>query len=317
MRGFVLVFVGLVCRIQGQRSEVADTVLSSSQQVVERKWSNSKTESAPAKKFAQLLSAFNPAARPVAFSPDCSRSKGGHLFFTNADIAGLRRNAGVPRLQDSSPPEVDEETRKKQAEVARATLAAGFDLLARMHGAEFELRHESFCAHRALVEGCRDVNRGEHAAIAQAAIEEFGLKSQAAVVSADIAGRRTEAYINGANPQKSEIDRAARNLHAAVLANTAYEPVLKAVPYGFASKNPSQEALVGQLINHAEKRALADLLLKGNEKFTLRVNFGVCADCHLFFKNAAMMLRQPIKLCEPVGQPIHDFDIYGSCSCGL
>ena len=75
-------------------------------------------------------------------------------------------------------------------------------------------------------------------------------------------------------------------------------------------------AQVRSLQHHAEKRARADLLLRGDSgsDLAMRINFKVCADCHAFLKAAAKLLCRCITVHEPKVR--HTFDEHGVCSCG-
>ena len=50
---------------------------------------------------------------------------------------------------------------------------------------------------------------------------------------------------------------------------------------------------------HAEKKALATLLLRSAPELKMRVNIKVCADCQSFLTYAAQYLRMPIEVLEP------------------
>ena len=72
--------------------------------------------------------------------------------------------------------------------------------------------------------------------------------------------------------------------------------------------------MVHSLKFHAEKKALASLLLGGAPDLALDINFSVCADCHHFLTHAAEMLGREIRVSEPKLR--HDFGARGGCSCG-
>ena len=78
---------------------------------------------------------------------------------------------------------------------------------------------------------------------------------------------------------------------------------------------PSQES---SLRHHAEKKALAALLERdganaaADQDLALAVNIKVCADCHEFFKGAALLLGRTIRVQEP--GLLHVF-AGGGCSC--
>ena len=76
------------------------------------------------------------------------------------------------------------------------------------------------------------------------------------------------------------------------------------------------------LSNHAEKKALAQLLIdeekNGNKNapsfapLSVEINFKMCADCHDFFKGASACLGRRITVKEPT--MLHVFED-GECSC--
>jgi hypothetical protein len=47
---------------------------------------------------------------------------------------------------------------------------------------------------------------------------------------------------------------------------------------------------------HAEKKALASLLLRHAPELAMSVNIKMCADCHAFFRHASQMLGQTIQV---------------------
>ena len=105
---------------------------------------------------------------------------------------------------------------------------------------------------------------------------------------------------------------AAAALYRRVRAETAYEPVLHALPYAFTQR-VSEAEQVTSLMFHAEKKTLAALLLAGAPALALRINFGVCAECHAFLTHAAKLLGRPFTVLEPSKE--HVFKPSGGCSC--
>ena len=118
-------------------------------------------------------------------------------------------------------------------------------------------------------------------------------------------------YVNG--PESKEVDDALEKLYSDVSLRTNYSPRFDALPFNFANRNYT-EAHVRSLKFHAEKKALATLLLKNSEKLSMRVNIKCCADCHSFLTFASAMLKREICVLEPTRS--HSFQ-YGKCSCGL
>ena len=70
------------------------------------------------------------------------------------------------------------------------------------------------------------------------------------------------------------------------------------MPLG-AQEDLSRSAAISSLQCHAEKKALADLLLRRCSSLTVRVNLKMCADCQAFLKHAAVLLCRPIEVLEP------------------
>jgi len=123
---------------------------------------------------------------------------------------------------------------------------------------------------------------------------------------------------------------ATTNSMAAEIANTVqdlvqqmnHEFVTSALPLEFQahSRQKGQEI---SLANHAEKKALAQLLLEERKKsssdfgdtyttLSVEINFKMCADCHAFFKGASSVLDRRITVKEPT--MLHVFED-GECSC--
>ena len=75
---------------------------------------------------------------------------------------------------------------------------------------------------------------------------------------------------------------------------------------------PTQAQRQSSLRQHAEKKALADLPLRGSPELTLQINLKVCADCHAFLKGASHVLSRTIRVQEP--GLMHTF-CAGACSC--
>ena len=95
-----------------------------------------------------------------------------------------------------------------------------------------------------------------------------------------------------------KLDPAVEELFGKVCEHTAYQPVCAAVPFHFARRMSTKEQ-VDFLKYHAEKKALATLLLRSAPELKMRVNIKVCADCHSFLTHAAQYLGRPIEVLEP------------------
>ena len=115
---------------------------------------------------------------------------------------------------------------------------------------------------------------------------------------------------------------------AADVANTVQDLVRKidhkfvtsALPIEFQAHS-TQRGQDISLMNHAEKKALAQLLLdearnpQDRSSFTtlsVEINFKMCADCHAYFKGASALLGRRITVKEPA--ILHVFED-GECSC--
>ena len=90
------------------------------------------------------------------------------------------------------------------------------------------------------------------------------------------------------------------------------QPQVHALPMGFV-REATRDEQERSLREHAEKRALAELLRRGSDDLSIRISFKVCADCHLFLKSAAALFKRRIRVHEP--SLLHDFDEGGDCSC--
>jgi len=84
----------------------------------------------------------------------------------------------------------------------------------------------------------------------------------------------------------------------------------------------SRDEVERSLSYHAEKKALAALLLLGDRPrsresqgaLRVEVNFKMCADCHEAFRCAARLWRRHLECRD--GARLHRFDPSGRCSCG-
>ena len=81
-------------------------------------------------------------------------------------------------------------------------------------------------------------------------------------------------------------------------------------------RNSSTSQQVNSLRHHAEKKALAELLARGQGAseiaLDVRINFKCCADCHELYKAASLLHGRRILLREPT--LVHTFQD-GRCSC--
>ena len=81
-------------------------------------------------------------------------------------------------------------------------------------------------------------------------------------------------------------------------------------------RNSSTSQQVNSLRHHAEKKALAELLARGEREgeiaLDVRINFKCCTDCHELYKAASLLHGRRILLREPT--LVHTFQD-GRCSC--
>ena len=213
---------------------------------------------------------------------------------------------------DSQPPSASVQP------LSRPRLDAAFKLLDRVHRSPVVV--DSYRTHHMLLSTCRGLGDEARAAAVQAAIERYDLSSLGAVVHFSVGGQAAEEeYVNGAVGGSSALDGAVEDLFGRVLSETEYTPVVEALPYGFVQSS-SEAAQVRSLKFHAEKKALATMLLRGTPEaeLSMRVNIKVCADCHSFLSHASKLLGRPIRVEETITSRRHDFGAAGDsdCSCG-
>merc|ERR1712178_547375 len=75
---------------------------------------------------------------------------------------------------------------------------------------------------------------------------------------------------------------------------TAYMPKLHALPWAFG-QNWTRQMQELTLQHHAEKKALAVLLARGETHLNVYINFNACMDCHEFFKSSSRLLGRRIQ----------------------
>merc|ERR1712224_796344 len=83
------------------------------------------------------------------------------------------------------------------------------------------------------------------------------------------------------------------------------------LPWAFV-RNSTRKQQEDSLKLHAEKKALAVLLARGEAELNVSIEFNACIDCHAFFKSASLLLGRRIQLRQP--KMVHMF-IDGCCSC--
>lgn len=184
-----------------------------------------------------------------------------------------------------------------EATAACGELSAGFDLLDAVYDAG--LGACSYPLHRNLLEACTRAGAFARADRVQEAIDRLGLRSvaPAAHARAHQSGGGTLVYGNGGLPKA--LGAASRALCDRAAADAGYAPQLHALPFSFR-RNSTAAQQRNSLKHHAEKKALADLLARGEDRLEIGVNFRVCADCHAFFKAASNLVDgRPIVVSEP------------------
>jgi pentatricopeptide repeat protein len=214
-------------------------------------------------------------------------------------------------------PPVGTYTAVMQTLVSASQHDAGVALLERVHASPHVAN--SYPTHFVLLNACRHAGDAHRADFVQATMDRLGLKKTLnARVTAAVGPptRRKELhFINGPTYGREGARRneALHSLYGRVQRSTAYKPQLAALPFAFTRRSSEAEQ-VDSLKFHAEKKALAELLLRGADDLEMRVNIKVCADCHHFLAHAAKLLGRPIRVLEPSRQ--HVFDGKGGCSCG-
>merc|ERR1712196_209068 len=120
----------------------------------------------------------------------------------------------------------------------------------------------------------------------QKAIEELGHIAKPAEARAIVSGKE-RTYKNGRKERELNkiVDGLWRDMN--------HKPVFRVLPLPF-TEDVREESQIMSLRGHAEKIALADLLLHGEEELHLIVNINMCADCHAFLLGASKILKRKI-----------------------
>jgi pentatricopeptide repeat protein len=169
-------------------------------------------------------------------------------------------------------------------------------------------------------------------------ISDQNLKPLAALATARVGGcvrnfdnKIDSKYsVDGGAPLVDSVDRGEGHdaTSMADIANTVQDLVRKmdhkfvtsALPIEFQAHS-TQSGQEISLMNHAEKKALAQLLLDETRNpqdrpsfasLSVEINFKMCADCHAYFKGASALLGRRITVKEPT--MLHVF-VDGECSC--
>ena len=217
-------------------------------------------------------------------------------------------------------PDLSSLTAAMQVLTAASELDAAFELIV-----AFPLSLTSYKLHHVLLTACRRVGDSRAGSL-QSSIHRRGLMGLPAVVRFDCAadgagGEEEQHHVNGCSTligvdaygaNALALDAAVEELYERVAAQSAYTPRFEALPLDFVQR-ASEAEQVHSLKYHAEKRALASMLLRGASKLTMRVNIKVCVDCHSFLLHAASVLGKPISIDDP--KQTHLFAPGGGCSC--
>ena len=199
--------------------------------------------------------------------------------------------------------------------VAAGQIAAGFELLARVHANADVMATGTFVVHWTLLSACSTAGDAAGAARVQGFMDYYKLESLQAVAHAVVHGTDVR-FEDGAEGTPPWLREELRSLWRRVHAQTEYEPCFEAIPHA-ARERFEHNWAISSLQHHAEKKALAELLRQGSDVLTVRVNLKMCADCHAFFKGAAKLVRRRITVHEldTRGSRAHTFDEGGRCSC--
>eukprot|EP00964_Phaeocystis_antarctica_P100862 scaffold66406_cov66-Phaeocystis_antarctica.AAC.7 len=186
----------------------------------------------------------------------------------------------------------------------------GFALLDELEQRGLGSRPEAYPIYHSLLKACVTAGDAAQAARVQDAIDARPMLSALApLASATLPTGQLVTYQNGGLP--AEPAAAARKLCVRAARRSKYTPQLHALPVAFL-RNSTTSQQVNSLRHHAEKKALADLLARGEQRLDIRINFKCCADCHELFKGASLLQGRPILLREPT--LVHTFQD-GRCSC--
>jgi len=119
---------------------------------------------------------------------------------------------------------------------------------------------------------------------------------------------------NGSIAGTVDIAREARVLVHALQRRAGYVPVLTAAPERSGRGERLSSARRRRILSqHAEKKALAAQLRMGYPAPRLELSHRMCADCHAFFRAAAVDSQRPIVCID--ARVRHEFGVDGRCSC--
>ena len=133
-------------------------------------------------------------------------------------------------------------------------------------------------------------------------LTDHGVQSISAKVTFSIMGKDIQ-YGNGL--ESSDVNDALEQLYSDVCERTEYSPRFDALPFYFA-ETQKKDLQIRSLKYHAEKKALATMLMNDSEDLSMRVNIKVCVDCHSFLSHASKMLGKEISVLEPAQAHLFD-----------
>ena len=196
-----------------------------------------------------------------------------------------------------------------EAAASSGEIDEGFLLLDDVY--EAGLTAASYPLHRNLLLACRVAGELQRADALQQTIDQLRIRSIDPLVKVRRRhGHAPQMFRNGGLPEDQ--GKAARALCLRLRRHGTYTPQTRALPFAML-RNSTHRMQVNSLQHHAEKKALAHLLLANSEELEMDVNIRVCVDCHAFLKSASSLLRRPIIVNEPTMS--HVFRD-GRCSCG-
>ena len=233
-----------------------------------------------------------------------------------AACAGLRDGARALQVLNTMTERYDLEPDVASFDAAMEALStsgdldAGFELLERVHRTDDpELLKASYPIHRTLLLACAAAGDFDRAETLQATMNELNIKSIRPVAVVPRPSGTGKPYYNGG---EGKLGEASRKLCALLERQGGYAPRVEALPFGMR-RNSTRAQQVNSLRHHAEKKAIADMLLRGADELELSINTRVCLDCHEFLKASSLVLGKPVIVNEPHMR--HVFE-NGACSCG-
>ena len=187
-----------------------------------------------------------------------------------------------------------------------------------------------YVLYRTVQVGCATAGDSVNADRLGKEMKDYNLKALAPLATARVGGRlRTlDNKIDSATLSTSSVDGEelanVDNTVQDLVQQMNHKFVTSALPIEFQAHS-SQKSQEVSLANHAEKKALALLLIDEKKNLnsdgkhrpsfaalSVEINFKMCADCHDFFKEASGYLERRITVKEPT--MLHVFEA-GECSC--